>query len=109
MSARQKNIVQGRITDGTLFPNISVSISTAMAALMEETERQLRADTTAVLSHIENDFGLALQNQSETLEGDGSEGDEDEGEADERVTELVDEVEQLRHGHARLLETIPST
>ena len=106
--ARQKNIVQGRITNGSLFPNISVAISTAMSRLVKKTGRRLRADVTAALSHIETDFGIALEKQRESLV-EARERTADEIETDKKVSRLAGEVEQLQQGYTRLLGTIAST
>jgi len=105
MSARQKSIVQGRITDGTLFPNISVSISSAMVDIVAKIEKDLRRGLESALSHIESDFQLALEkHREESAEGQGPGGGQEM--ADEIVSWLIGEVEQLQQAHARLLETV---
>ncbi|KAL8365133.1 hypothetical protein RB595_004106 [Gaeumannomyces hyphopodioides] len=75
---RQQDIIQGRITDGELFPNICAAISTAMEQLVRNTERKLHADAMTVVRQIENDFDIAFKR----LATDGDEGSDsdDDGE-----------------------------
>ncbi|TLD06663.1 uncharacterized protein PgNI_08716 [Pyricularia grisea] len=60
-AARQKSIVQGRITDGTLFPGISMAISTAVEAAVQKSQVGLSDDVAAVLDRVNADVKLELR------------------------------------------------
>jgi len=111
MANRMKDIVQGRITNGTLFPNISVSISSAMTSLVDQTAGQLRSDVTVVLSRVESDFHVALKGQRGRLRRNIKHGGAVQ-EVDDKVLVarfFFERVEELQRAHARSLETIITT
>lgn len=99
--ARLVDIVQGRITNGTLFPNISIKISGSMNALVRKTFEDLRGKAEAVLDLVRNDIDMALASGRQSS-GSGHE-DRDE-EEDELRKELSSVVEGLKGRHAEVLE-----
>ncbi|KAK2596612.1 hypothetical protein QQS21_006288 [Conoideocrella luteorostrata] len=59
-SMRQKSIVQGRITDGMLFPAICGLISDRMYCAIQKTEQELSDMMMAVIGHIRADVDSTL-------------------------------------------------
>lgn len=117
MSARQKGIVQGRITDGTLFPGISMAISTAMAAVVQGAEDGLRADVAAVLGRVEADAELTLKGRRKpvataasgrntiSITGSGIQRERVAAES-AALAAMGDEVEKLWQRHASLVQSV---
>jgi hypothetical protein len=63
---RQINIVEGRITDGILFPGAAIALQERMNAILEKTKEELRAVLTQVLDGVKADVGFALASCEET-------------------------------------------
>lgn len=59
-AARQRAIVQGRITDGIMFPTICALISDRMHGTLQKTRRELLEMMAAVMGHIRTDLTYAL-------------------------------------------------
>lgn len=97
--------MQGRITDGTLFPNISTAISKEMDDLVNKTFRSLRATVGAILKLVKSDLDMALASGPQCGSDDAHRGGKD----DERLRlELAGEVEKLKLKHLALLGNIAS-
>jgi len=97
---RQRSTVQGRITNGTLFPNISTAISKDMDKLVKKTFRGLRDKVDAVLKLIRSDVDMALASGPQHR-GDDENGDD--GEEEMLREELGDVVKELKKKHEALL------
>ncbi len=59
-AARQRAIVQGRITDGTLFPNISAKIIDHIVSLIDDTFSSLHEKVNNILGFIRADLDMAV-------------------------------------------------
>ena len=59
-AARQRKIVQGRITNGTLFPNISLHIKTDVLALSEVIFTDIQQTCDAHLDTLTKDLDMLL-------------------------------------------------
>ncbi len=99
MSARQKSIINVRVSNGTIFPNIAVLISTSMDTLVEKTEEKLRRRVTGVLELIKNDIEMARTAQEE---GNGHGGDDEELDR----ANIVQMIEDLKLEHNSMLEKL---
>lgn len=105
---RQKQIVQGRITDGTLFPNMSLAISDNISGAVVEMEKRLRAMVRQSMVAIQNDFDLTiapLPNDSVHL---GSHPVEERTVHMKERQALADQAQSFKKLHADLLESIAS-
>lgn len=97
MKARQHDIVQGRITDGTLFPNISARMMDDINSLLERAFAKLKQKMKGVLLHIRLDLTCSLPDAARA-----------------RLTErerqlrdqLAQEVKKLQRRHRQLLDNI---
>ena len=95
--------MQGRITNGTLFPNISITISKNMDKLAQKAFRGLHDKVDAIFDLIEDDVYLALASGQQHSAGDENK-DEDE---EERLKEdLAAEVKELKTRHEELLGSV---
>jgi hypothetical protein len=91
--------VQGRITDGTLFPNISIAISKNMDELAQKTFRGLHDKVDAVLELIKDDLDMALASR-QYIGDDENRADEEE----ERLREEFEgEAKELKRRYEELL------
>ncbi|EXV00317.1 Ras GTPase family protein [Metarhizium robertsii] len=63
-SARQKAIVQGRITDNILFPTICALISDCTHSTLQNTRRELLEMMQASIGHVRSDFTCALGDEN---------------------------------------------
>jgi len=104
-AARQRSTVQGRITNGTLFPNISVTISKNMDKLAQKTFRGLHDKVDAILDLIKDDVDLALTSGQPQIAG-GENELEDEDEEERLKEELAAEVKELKTRHEELLGSV---
>jgi hypothetical protein len=57
---RQIRIVEGRITDGILFPGAAIVLQERMDALLEKTKEKLKSVLNQVLEGVKADAGFAL-------------------------------------------------
>ncbi|KAH8202846.1 hypothetical protein TruAng_003009 [Truncatella angustata] len=94
----QKEIVQGRIKNGTLFPNISVAISDAIKRVVQETEKSVKAMLSQQVGSIKDDLCLAIT--SERHSGDAARRRE--------VESFAKELTRLKEHHFAMLESITS-
>lgn len=60
MFGRQQAIIEGRINDGALFPNILIAITEKMGILVRGIENELRDATRRVIAQIMGDVDLVL-------------------------------------------------
>lgn len=60
MASRQRGIVQGQITSGTLFPNMFIAMSTRIEKLVRDNEENLLEIQEAMMLHIAEDVDFAL-------------------------------------------------
>ncbi|RYP26651.1 hypothetical protein DL767_007934 [Monosporascus sp. MG133] len=106
---RQKQIVQNRITDGTLFPNMSIAIRRDMERAIKQSEKALRDILGQSVSNIRNDFDLTIASPPKDtgMSGGGRRDGERAGLVKQRET-LVEQAKLFKERHARLLESIAS-
>ncbi|RYP86399.1 hypothetical protein DL770_004904 [Monosporascus sp. CRB-9-2] len=106
---RQKQIVQNRITDGTLFPNMSIAIRHGMERLVEQSEKTLRDILEQSMSNIRNDFDLTIAPSPKAtgMSGGGRRDGDRAGLVKQRET-LVEQAKLFKERHAGLLESIAS-
>lgn len=64
MAARQRSIVQGRITDGILFPNIAIAMSNRIRAILKKAKADLVKALRDIMDATETDIEFALVRQS---------------------------------------------
>jgi hypothetical protein len=102
-AARQQNIVQGRITDGTLFPLISARIQAAVEGLVKKTFRDLHNVADVVLALIVNDVEMALASGAQA---EGEHGLLDSPEIHKLREELIAEIKDMKGQHEDLVTTI---
>lgn len=60
MAARMKATVQGRITDGTLFPNMAITLSHAIHDLLARSEKRLGKIMDDIVAGIKTDLDIAF-------------------------------------------------
>lgn len=102
-AARQRAIVQGRITNGTLFPHISAKIQASIDDLVRKTFRRLKNEVDAVLDLIVSDVEMALASNLQRL---GSARNQDDLEEQKGKEELMAEIRELKEEHEKLLASI---
>jgi hypothetical protein len=103
-AARQRSIVQGRITNGTLFPHISAKIQASIEKLIQKTFHDLHDAVNAVLNLIVSDVEMALASKSQHADDDA--GNVEHLEEETRKAELMDEIKELKAMHEDLLDSI---
>ncbi|KFY49525.1 hypothetical protein V496_09946 [Pseudogymnoascus sp. VKM F-4515 (FW-2607)] len=102
-AARQRNTVQGRITNGTLFPNISSAIKREIKAAAKTTFDSVRKSLESDFALIENDVMMALASAPQQSGDREDVACEDE----ERLRgELAGAVRGLKREHAEVLAII---
>ncbi|OBT81787.1 hypothetical protein VE02_09856 [Pseudogymnoascus sp. 03VT05] len=102
-AARQRNTVQGRITNGTLFPNISTAIKREIEAAVKTTFDNVRKSLESDFALIENDVTMALASAPQQSGDREDVACEDE---ERRREELADAVKGLKRQHAEVLASI---
>ncbi|KAI1870179.1 hypothetical protein JX265_006349 [Neoarthrinium moseri] len=92
---RQKEVVHGRLEDGTIFPNISVIIADKIKCAIKRTKKDLTTVLKQQMTLIRNDIDLAITAQ----QNDGS-----------RLSRQGPalEIERLKERHFALLESLSS-
>src|SRR5258708_2434589 len=70
MAARQREKVQGRIRDGTLFPNISFELEKNLSALAKNVLKEAKEHFGGVLDIIRSDLEMTLDTQSDPVEAE---------------------------------------
>lgn len=98
-SARQKHIVQGRITNGTLFPNISTAIKREIKAAAKATFESVRKLLKSEFASLENDVTMALASAPKQSSDTVDVVLEDEG-------KLAGAIRDLKKQHAEVLASI---
>jgi hypothetical protein len=99
-AARQRGHVYGRITDGTLFPNISARIVESVRELGHTTFASLQENTDEVFDLIKNDLDMALAS------GVTDERPVFSREEIDATEELRAELLLLRTEHAEVLDSV---
>ena len=61
MAERQRSKVQGRIENGTLFPNISIKIRTEIEEQAEMSMKKLEEVVLEILHVIQSDLEMSLE------------------------------------------------
>jgi hypothetical protein len=102
-AARQRSIVQGRITDGTLFPHVSTKIQTNITQLIETTFRALQIAIVEILDLVDHDVKMAMS--SGETRGAGNEN-QDTGRESEELEEALDEIRKIRRRHEEVLSSV---
>ena len=105
MAARQRSVVYGRITDGTLFPQISAKIQDNMDELAQKTFRDLHDAVDGVLALVVSDVEMALGSKERE---DGAVVREDP-EEERRKGELMVKIRELKREHEELIASISNT
>lgn len=103
MAAKQRSIVQGRITNGTLFPNISAKIQASMDRLVRKSFGDLYDAVNTVLDLIGTDVEMALAFDPQSL---GNAGNQQDPEEERQKTKLLAEIVEFKRKHAELLAAI---
>jgi hypothetical protein len=62
--------VQGRISDGTLFPNISFTLEAQLSALAKSVLKEAKEHFGGVLDFIRSDLEMILDTQSDPVEAE---------------------------------------
>ncbi|RYO92978.1 hypothetical protein DL762_001340 [Monosporascus cannonballus] len=106
---RQKQIVQNRITDGTLFLNMSIAIGHGIGCAVKKSEKAIRDILEQSMSNIRNDFDLTITSPPKAIgtSGDGRWDGDSAGLVKQRET-LVEQAKLFKERHASLLESIAS-
>ncbi|KAE9366257.1 hypothetical protein N431DRAFT_419424 [Stipitochalara longipes BDJ] len=104
-AARQRAIVQGRITNGTLFPHISAKIQASIDKLVRKTFGDLKDAVDAILNLIVNDVEMALTSNPQRVDSDSARNQEDP-EEQRRKEALMAEIKELKGEHEKLLASI---
>lgn len=102
-AARQRNTVQGRITNGTLFPNISTAIKRDIKAAAKTTFDSVQKSLESDFALIENDVTMALASALQQSSDREDVAHEDE---ERRRGELAGVVRGLKRQHAEVLASI---
>lgn len=95
--------MQGRIADGTLFPNISAKIQDTIEELVGKTFRDLRSTVDQVMALILFDVEMALDSRSQSE--DDAHNLEDP-EVERRKADLIAELHVLKVKHEELIASI---
>lgn len=102
-AARQRNTVQGRITNGTLFPNISTAIKREIETAAKTTFDSVLKSLESDFALIENDITMALASAPQQS---GDREDVACEEEERRRGELAGAVRGLKRQHAEVLASI---
>lgn len=102
-AARQRSIVQGRITNGTLFPHISTKIQANINRLVQETFRDLYDAVNIVLGLIVSDVEMVLASKPQRVDDTRNQENLEE---ERRKEELKAETRVLNEKHEELLASI---
>jgi hypothetical protein len=98
-SARQKHIVQGRITNGTLFPNISTAIKREIKAAAKAAFESVQKLLESQFASLENDVTMALASAPQQSSNREDVVLDDEG-------ELAGAIRDIKMQHAEVLASI---
>lgn len=103
MAQRQRDTVQGRITDGTLFPNISIAIGNQVDKLTDKILNQLQEKVLGILVLIRSDLEMALGKEAKSRLGQ-----KDREELEQRQVILRNLLKTLKEKHEKILKDISS-
>ena len=95
--------MQGRITNGTLFPHISARIQASIDQLVRKIFRNLHDAVNTVLDLIISDVEMALTSNPQRIDSAGNQEDPQE---QRRKEELMAEIRELKGEHEKLLASI---
>lgn len=95
--------MQGRIADGTLFPQISAKIQETIDKLVKKTFHDLRHTVKAVLALIASDVEMALASRSQRVDSTRNQADPQE---ERRKADLMADIRELDERHKELLASI---
>ena len=98
MAERQRRKVQGRIKDGTLFPNISFTLKTHLNALAENILKEAKEHFDGVLDFIRSDLEMVLDTES----------DPEESEDEDALKQFDELLDVLKARHDEVLQRIQS-
>ena len=107
MDKRQKQIVQGRITDGTLFPNMALAIRKNTNSTANETKKRLQLILRQSMAAIQNDFDLTSappSNADGIIHGAGR-GEDHNARMEERQA-LADQAQAFKDRYISLVEGV---
>jgi hypothetical protein len=96
MKSRMHNKVQGRIENGTLFPNISFAISKAMENLTRKTFQDLKQEIELLFGFIRDDVDMALATSAARLYADSDEDEDDDDDDHDEAERMA--ANALREG-----------
>ncbi|OBT85493.1 hypothetical protein VE02_07344 [Pseudogymnoascus sp. 03VT05] len=99
---RQHNTIQGRVTDGTLFPNISIAIKEDAEAKTEVAFSAFRKVLLPVVAAIRNDIEMAFAAELKSLDKAYKERKNEE----RRRAELANTIQMLKRQRRELLGRI---
>ncbi|KAH7133693.1 hypothetical protein EDB81DRAFT_859227 [Dactylonectria macrodidyma] len=102
MFERQKEIIQGHIEGGTLFPILGIYLSTSMEELIRVTAERLQMVLSMVWQSIKSDVDMVFHSQA-TLRNNRTESDE---KREQLLKKLAVEVNGLKEEHGHLIQTI---
>ncbi|KAH6656869.1 hypothetical protein BKA67DRAFT_553428 [Truncatella angustata] len=95
---RQTDIVQGRIENGTLFPNIGFAIANRMEFSLKEIEKDAMDILQQQISQIRNDLDLAIASQQQSRSQERA----------QRKQGFLLQLKDLKEQHFAMLESIIS-
>jgi len=105
-AARQRNLVQGRIENGTLFPNIFISISSGIKKVVRQKFTELSETVEANFESMMNDIDMAVDFDESYDDSDGDETVDGDEEKEILMVHLTQEIQALKVRHKQVLESI---
>jgi hypothetical protein len=98
MASRQKKTVQGRITDGTIFPNISAALGNHLNQLTETIIKDFSEKFFDELRDLRSDLEIILDNASQSVK-------QEDSVALKQLSEILEESEAK---YAQVMENVSS-
>jgi hypothetical protein len=99
---RQHNTVQGRISNGTLFPNISIAIKGDIEAKTDATFNEFQGALLPIFARIKNDISVVFAAESRSLD----EALKERRNEERRREELATTIQVLKKQHRELIKRI---
>lgn len=96
---RQVQIVQGRIEDGTIFPNMSISIADQTEKAVKRIQKDLKKFLAQQMILIKNDFDLVVASQGENNQVMVQQNQN-------AIEDLLEEAKVYQEQYSALLESI---
>jgi hypothetical protein len=103
MAVRQRTIVQGRIENGTLFPQISAKILLHVERLTGQTFSGLEETMATILNLANRDLDMAEAARTQAGAGTAQQADL---EAERRKEEFLAEIDRLKKTHEAVVTSI---